>query len=153
MSTAATTLNTLRALDTDRVEQLPQRPIVFFDGVCGMCNASVDFLMRHDRRECLMFAPLQGVTAEQLLTVADRTQLSSLILWTPQQQYRYSSATVRILWLLGGVWYWLGWLLWLIPLPVRNLGYRVVARYRYRLAGKKETCRMPTPAERARFLP
>lgn len=105
MSTAATTLNSLCLLETERVERLPQRPIVFFDGVCGMCNASVDFLLRHDRRERLMFAPLQGTTAEQLLNVADRTELSSLILWTPQQQYRCSSATVRILWLLGGVWF------------------------------------------------
>jgi predicted DCC family thiol-disulfide oxidoreductase YuxK len=47
----------------------------------------------------------------------------------------------------------LGTLLWVIPLPLRNLGYRLIARFRYMLFGKHEACRLPTPAERDRFLP
>lgn len=135
------------------LQTLPQRPIVFFDGVCGFCNAWVDFLITRDPDGQLAFAPLQGETARQLLSEADRERLHSLVLWTPQRAYRKTAAVVRILWRLGGVWRVLAGLLWLIPLPLRNLGYDVVARNRYRLFGKKETCRMPTPDERTRFLP
>jgi predicted DCC family thiol-disulfide oxidoreductase YuxK len=57
------------------------------------------------------------------------------------------------LWRVGGLWTVAGTALWLIPLPLRDLGYNIIARIRYRLFGKRETCRIPTPAERARFLP
>jgi predicted DCC family thiol-disulfide oxidoreductase YuxK len=60
---------------------------------------------------------------------------------------------VYILRRLGGVWAFLAALWWVIPRPLRDVGYRLVAKYRYRLFGKKETCRMPTAEERAMFLP
>ncbi|HUQ68246.1 MAG TPA: DCC1-like thiol-disulfide oxidoreductase family protein [Planctomycetaceae bacterium] len=135
------------------LQTLPQRPIVFFDGVCGLCNFWVDFLISRDPDGRLAFAPLQGETARQLLSESDRQSLHSLVLWTQPWAYRKSAAVVRIAWQLGGVWSVLGTMLWLVPLPIRNLGYDVVARNRYRLFGKKETCRMPTPAERTRLLP
>lgn len=135
------------------LQLLPQRPIVFFDGVCGFCNAWVDFLITRDPDGQLAFAPLQGETARQLLPETDRQQLHSLVLWTPQKAYRKTAAVVRILWRLGGAWRMVAGLLWLIPLPLRNLGYDVVARNRYRLFGRKDACRMPTPAERTRLLP
>lgn len=127
-------------------------PIVFFDGVCGLCNSSVDFVLRYDRHGRLKFAPLQGETAERLLPTADRENLGSLVLWDDGQMFRRSSAVVRILWQLGPAWRVLGWLIWLIPQPLRNAGYRLVAALRYRLFGKKETCRLPSPDERSRFL-
>jgi predicted DCC family thiol-disulfide oxidoreductase YuxK len=98
-------------------------------------------------------SPLQGETAQQVLEPADREELGSLVLRMAGRTYRRSSAVVRILWQLGRFWTIVGALLWLIPLPLRNLGYRVVASNRYRLFGKKETCRLPTESERARFLP
>ena len=137
----------------DPTAGVPQRPVMFFDGVCGFCNASVDRLLAWDRRGNLLFAPLQGETAGRLLTVSDRENLHSLVLWTPEGLCRRSSAVVKILWLLGGVWGGLGCLLWLVPRPLRDAVYGLIARRRYLIAGKKETCRMPTPAERARFLP
>ncbi len=127
--------------------------IVFFDGVCGLCNRTVDFILSHDPRGAFLFAPLQGKTAQSRLTDADRQSLASLVLITEQGTYRRSSAVVRILWRLGGLWKLLGGLLWLVPRPLRDLGYRVVARNRYRLFGQTETCRFPTEKERARFLP
>lgn len=129
------------------------RPIVFFDGVCGMCNHLVDFILKRDHQGRILLAPLQGETAKSLLLPRDRGNLKSLILRKDGRWYRRSPAAVRILWTLGGAWSVLGWLLWLIPLPLRDLGYRIVAGLRYRLFGKKETCRLPTPEERGRLLP
>lgn len=126
--------------------------IVFFDGVCGFCNAWVDFLLRCDRHSRLRFAPLQGETARTRLNPADVENLHSLVFWTPTGCYRKTSAVVRIGWTLGGVWTLLATLLWLIPRPLRDAGYALIAKNRYRIFGKKETCRLPTPAERARFL-
>ena len=136
--------------------QLPQQQtaakIVFFDGVCGFCNHTVNFLLRHDHHHQLRFAPLQGDTAAQLLNSEFTQRLDTLVFRVHGQNYLRSAAVVRMLWTLGGFWLLLGWLLWLIPLPLRNLGYRCVAAIRYRLFGKHESCRLPTPAERALFL-
>ena len=128
------------------------RPIVFFDGVCGLCNSSVDFVLRHDRLGRMRFAPLQGTTAGQLLPPTDRENLGSLVLWSDGRAYRRSTAVVRILWMLGGWWTLAAMLLWLIPAPLRNSGYRIIAALRYRLFGKTESCRLPTLDERRRFL-
>jgi len=79
--------------------------------------------------------------------------LDSVVLLVEGQPFRKSSAAVRVLWRLGFGWQLLGTLAWLIPLPLRDLLYDLIARNRYRLFGKHDTCRMPTPAERSRFLP
>jgi predicted DCC family thiol-disulfide oxidoreductase YuxK len=128
-------------------------PIIYFDGVCGLCNRSVDRVMAWDREQVFRFAPLQGETAAARLSPEDTRNLDSLVVQVDGKTYHRSSAVVRILWRLGGVAGLFGTLLWLIPRPLRDLGYRVVATNRYRMFGKKETCRMPTPEERARFLP
>lgn len=127
-------------------------PILFFDGVCGLCNKSVDFVLMRDKRDRFRFAPLQGETAASMLGSDDVENLNTLILKTESGLYRRTSAVVRILWYLGGFWALLGALLWIIPLPLRNLGYRGVSACRYSLFGKKESCRIPTPSERERFL-
>ena len=128
-------------------------PIIFFDGVCGLCNASVDRALRWDRREVFRFAPLQGETAARLLPLEDVRQLDSVALKADGRTYRKSSAAVRILWRLGLPARFAGTVLWLIPRPIRDWGYDVIAGNRYRWFGKKETCRIPTPEERSRFLP
>ena len=138
---------------SDRSRPAPDTPVIFFDGVCGLCNRSVDFVLARDRRRVFRFAPLQGETARAWLDPADVRDLNSLVVVDRAGVHRRSSAVVRILRRLGGFWAALGGLLWIIPRPLRNLGYRAVARYRYRLFGKKETCRMPSADERALFLP
>lgn len=131
----------------------PTSHILYFDGVCGLCNHSVDFVLKRDREHSILFAPLQGETAAQELPAEDVHNLSTIIFQTPHGLYRRSAAVVRILWTLGGIWAFWGALLWLVPLPLRNLGYRAVSATRYKVFGKKETCRIPTPEERDRFLP
>ena len=130
-----------------------ERPIVFFDGVCGLCAHSVDFVIRHDRQQQFLFAPLQGETARARLQQLSDTSLSSMVLLDRTREYRRSDAAWRVLVLLGGVWRIVGYGLRMIPRPLRNWGYSIIARNRYRWFGRKEACRLPTPAERGRFLP
>jgi len=127
-------------------------PILFFDGVCGLCNASVDFVLRHDRKGRVLFAPLQGSTAATQLDPADAATLDTVVLLENGRSYKRSSAIVRVLKQMGGIWSVPAWLLWLIPWPLRDLGYRIIAKTRYRLFGRKESCRIPSAEERARFL-
>ncbi len=130
----------------------PEPPILFFDGVCGLCNRFVDFTMRRDPHARLRYAPLQGSAAAERLPESDRAELKSVVLCQDGQLSRKSTAVARTLWILGGFWRVIGGLLWCVPLPLRNLGYSVIAAQRYRIFGKKETCRLPTPEERVRFL-
>jgi predicted DCC family thiol-disulfide oxidoreductase YuxK len=128
-------------------------PVIFFDGVCGLCNAWVDFVIAHDRQGRFRLSPLQGATARDWLQMTPEASLDSVALVDIAGVHRKSGAVWRILVQLGGVWQPLGWLLRLTPRPARDWGYDFVARHRYRWFGKKETCRLPTPAERERFLP
>jgi predicted DCC family thiol-disulfide oxidoreductase YuxK len=127
-------------------------PIIFFDGVCGLCNRFIDFVIARDRAGLFRFATLQGETARERLPEAD-LDLNTMVLWEEQGILRKSTAAARILTRLGGVWGWCGTALRLVPRPLRDVGYSFVARNRYRIFGKKVTCRMPSAAERARFLP
>ncbi len=126
--------------------------ILFFDGVCGFCNHTVNWILRRDRSHRIQFAPLQGATAEKYVPAALRENLSTLVFHTPGGDYTRTTAVCRILMTLGGFWWLCGAMLWLIPSPLRDLGYRFIAKIRYRLFGKHESCRIPTADERSRFL-
>jgi len=131
----------------------PAQPIVFFDGTCGLCDRTVQRLLKWDRRGRLKFAPLQGETARQRLGEAAASELKTLILVDRRGESRRSSAVVRILGHVGGMARILGGLLWLIPRPLRDFGYNFVAARRYRWFGQVDACRLPKPHERERFLP
>lgn len=132
--------------------------VVFFDGVCVVCNSTVDRLLRRDRAARLAFAPLQGETAERVrraLRAAMPAGLDTMVLFErteagPRVLLR-SRAMLRALELTGGA-PGLG-LLRAVPAPLLDLGYRAFARLRYRLFGRRDSCRVPAPEERARFLP
>ena len=147
----SSTTNVALSLEQREVEAI--RRILFFDGVCGLCNWSIDFVLKRDRSGIFQFSPLQGETARILLQSADRDDLNTVVLLVENRTYRKSAAVVRVLWQLSLFWRIVGTVLWLVPLPLRNLGYSFVASRRYGWFGKKETCRLPTPAERTRFLP
>jgi len=125
-------------------------PIVFFDGVCGLCNLSVNWLMRQDKQHLLRFAPLQGSTASELLK--DRaSSLSSVVFWTDGKCYDKSEALLRIIALPGMSGKWL-LVFRIVPGPVRDFLYGIIARNRYKWWGKKETCRIPSHEEKKLFL-
>ena len=131
----------------------PAQPIVFFDGTCGLCDRTVQTVLKWDRRGRLKFAPLQGETARQRLGEAAASELKTLILVDDKGEFRRSSAVVRILRHVGGMATILGGLLWLIPRPLRDFGYNFVAARRYSWFGQVDACRLLKPHERERFLP
>jgi predicted DCC family thiol-disulfide oxidoreductase YuxK len=91
--------------------------VVFFDGVCGLCNTTIDFILQRDHAHQFRFAPLQGETARQELPSDELQRLDTLVLKNSSGTYRRSAAVVRIAWGLPGMWSLLGWVLWLVPLP------------------------------------
>ena len=130
-----------------------EHPVVFFDGDCGFCNKSVQWLLRRDPKGILRFAPLQGETAAGVVTTQDREQMKSVVLWDEAGLHRRSTAFVRILRRLGGRYRLLAGLLAVIPRIFRDLGYDLVAASRSILPSGRKLCQMPRPEERARLLP
>lgn len=124
--------------------------VIFFDGVCGLCNAWVDFILKRDRAGIFSFAPLQGNYAKEMEPEASKN-LNTMIYLVSGQRYYRTGAILRILRDLGGIWY-LAWVFWFVPFFIRDFLYGLIARNRYRIFGKKENCRIPTPKEKVRFL-
>lgn len=122
--------------------------IVFFDGVCNLCNATVNLLIDHDHSNKLRFAPLQGTTSEKVGIAGD---LDSIVFFCKGKMYTQSAAALRIAVVLGGVWRVFA-VFFLVPPFVRDALYAFIARNRYRWFGKSDSCRVPTPELRAKFL-
>lgn len=128
-----------------------QSPIVFFDGVCNLCNGFIDWLLRHDTERIFKVASLQGTTAKNKIPKERIDSLSSLVLWDNGALYEKSSAVLMIMRLLPAPWRWLR-VLKIVPVFLRDPAYDFIARNRYRFFGKRDLCRLPTPDERERFL-
>jgi predicted DCC family thiol-disulfide oxidoreductase YuxK len=128
-------------------------PILFFDGVCGLCNRLVDFLLRADRRRRFRFAPLQGTTARELLSPSRRERGMQSVIYLDEAGVRdRSDAVLEVCRRLGGVWS-IASLMRIVPRPIRDGAYGVLARNRYRWFGRRDSCRVPAEHERERFLP
>jgi predicted DCC family thiol-disulfide oxidoreductase YuxK len=130
--------------------------VVLFDGVCNLCNAYVDFLIRRDRRQQLMFASLQSKAGAVVTKAAPEaavpdTFYTMFLLDADGQIYGRSDAILKSVTSLGG-WYRMLAAFWLVPRPLRDIAYRAVARLRYRVFGTRQSCRVPTPQEREMFL-
>lgn len=130
--------------------------IVFYDGQCGLCDHTVQFLLHADKKKLFHFAPLQGRTAQRVLKELspDQQKEDSLVLVenygsSTEKFYLLGKASLRILWLLDGPWLLLGWLSFL-PSFLYDWIYRLIARHRHRFFGT--TCSLPNPAFRGRFL-
>jgi predicted DCC family thiol-disulfide oxidoreductase YuxK len=136
---------------------LPPR-LVLYDGVCGLCDHTVQWLLDHDPAGRLSFAPLQGETAAAVRARHPELphDLDSVILveqgGAGERLWWRSAAVFRLAGHIGGVWGLLRHL-GLLPAALTDLGYRFVAAVRYRVFGVREACRLPRPEERARFLP
>ncbi len=146
MSTAATPVEHGNA-------QQPAEAIVLFDGVCNVCNASVNFVIDRDPRGRVKFAPLQSAIGQELLARhgLPTTDFDTMVLIVDGRAYTRSSAALRLLAKLKQPWPLLFPMI-LIPPPLRDLGYNLIANNRYRWFGREEACRVPTPELRERFL-
>jgi predicted DCC family thiol-disulfide oxidoreductase YuxK len=134
-------------------------PILFYDGVCGLCNTLVQFLLKHDKHGRLRFASLQSDFAEKVLRRHgfDPKDLDTLhIVENYEQQnerlLQRSDAVLRAGRELGGHWSVLAAIAKIVPRSLRDIAYRFVAQNRYRVFGKYETCMLPDPDQRSRFL-
>lgn len=125
--------------------------VIFFDGYCGLCNGFVDFVMSIDKEEKFKFSPLQSEFAQKNLSPEMTANLDSVVFLQGGKTYRKSKAVIRILEDMGGIWKF-ATIGKVMPEKLLNSAYDLVAKNRYKLFGKKETCRLPTPAERARFI-
>ena len=127
--------------------------VILFDGVCNFCNYWVSFAIKRDRKKVLKFTTLQGETAKQLLPQynINPTSLSSVIFINKGKAFTQSSAAIRICSYLNGGWK-LFYGLIIIPKFIRDSIYNIIARNRYKWFGKKESCMIPTPELKERFL-
>jgi predicted DCC family thiol-disulfide oxidoreductase YuxK len=122
--------------------------IVVFDGVCGFCNKSIDTLMRLDQTKILKYTSLQGSFMKTLKVKQD---LQSIILYEDGALYYKSTAILKILRSLGGIWIFTN-IFYLIPTSLRDGIYDIIAKYRYSIFGKMESCRMPKEDELDLFI-
>jgi predicted DCC family thiol-disulfide oxidoreductase YuxK len=135
------------------------RPIILYDGVCGLCNRLVQFLLNHDKQDRLRFASLQSDFAANVLR---RHGLDAKDLDTVHVVENYEQRDERVLlrsdailraWSeLGGFWSFCAVVAKVLPRFIRDFIYRLVAQNRYRLFGKYDTCMLPDPSQRDRFL-
>lgn len=130
---------------------MPGLTVVFFDGVCNLCNGFVDRIISLDKKYVIRFGNLQGEAARELLG-AEADALASLIVVRDGDVYRESDGVIQVGLALGGIHALGAKVGAIIPPRVRNSIYRFLARHRYRFFGKRDSCRVPTAAERARFL-
>lgn len=130
-----------------------EHSIVLFDGVCNLCNGSVNFLLDRDGADRFRFAALQSEAGESLLNEhdIDRKETDSIVLIENGAAFTRSTAALRIARGLGGFWA-LAYGFIVVPEFLRDAVYRLVARYRYTVFGKSDTCRIPTPDEAAKFI-
>ncbi len=141
------------------MEQPEIQTIVFFDGYCGLCSHSVDFLIERDRDRKLVYSPLQGETARALLNEKQRNDLESVVVVTRDPirgitaQFSKSDALLFASGKLGPGWSALTGILRVFPRPLRDMVYDLIARNRFKFFGKRESCRLPTTEERKLFLP
>lgn len=130
-------------------------PILLYDGVCGFCNKSVQTILAHDKHGTLKFAPLQSPLGINILATHQLKNIDSVVFVDRSQAtervYVRSNAALKVADYLGG--WWKGLLIFrLVPRPLRDLFYDLFARYRYKIFGKYESCMLPAPEARARFI-
>lgn len=126
--------------------------IVMFDGECNFCDSSVQFIIKRDPQGYFKFAALQseaGLELKEKYGISNH--IDSFILIEDEIVYKFSDGALRVCKNLNGLWKYL-YIFILVPRPIRNSVYKFIAKNRYRWFGKKESCMIPSPEVRSRFL-
>lgn len=137
----------------DTIEK--NKKLILFDGICNLCNSSVQFVIKRDKKDVFRFAALQSELGEKLLKERgiDPGDTDSIIVIEPDvAYYTRSQAAIEIASELGGGWPLLRIFEYILPRPLRDGLYNLIARNRYAWFGKKDQCMIPTPELKAKFL-
>ncbi|WP_417888011.1 thiol-disulfide oxidoreductase DCC family protein [Zunongwangia sp.] len=133
---------------------MPNKYIVLFDGVCNLCDNTVQFIIKRDKKDLFRFASLQSDVGKSLLKERgiNPNLLNTIILIIPGKAwYQKSDAALRIAKKLSGGYFLLSWFL-VLPKSIRDLGYDIVSKNRYKWFGKKNRCMIPTPEIKKKFI-
>ena len=127
--------------------------VVIFDGVCKLCTGSLTFILRHEAAQELRFAPMQSAAGKQLMQKfgIDPAQMKTFVVIADGRAYVRSDAAIRVSRFLRGGWRLLG-MVRVVPRPIRDYVYDLVARNRYRWFGRHDTCIVPTSELESRFI-
>jgi predicted DCC family thiol-disulfide oxidoreductase YuxK len=130
------------------------KKIILFDGVCNLCNSSVQYVIKRDKKDVFRFAALQSELGQKIIQhigIAHQN-IDSIVLYEPGKAYYYkSSAAIEIAKDLGGL-FTFGTIFRIIPAGIRNILYDYIAKNRYKWYGKQESCMIPTKELKAKFL-
>lgn len=129
------------------------KQFILFDGICNLCNSTVQYVINRDKKDIFMFIPLQSKKGKEIVNTlnVDTQKTDSIILYTKQGVYYKSSAALKIAYRLDfPTCLWSVFLI--IPAFIRNGVYDYIAGNRYKWYGKKETCMVPTPELKSKFL-
>lgn len=135
------------------MNELNSKGVILFDGVCNFCNSSVNFIIRHDKKDYFRFTPLQseiGMKISEKYNL-DSGNLKSVILVDKGKIYTKTTAALRIAKQLSGAWPVL-YVFIIVPPPIRDVVYNIIAKYRYKWWGERDACMIPTPEIRKKFL-
>lgn len=137
------------------IENLPvDKKIILFDGICNLCDASVQFIYKHDKKDIFRFVAIQSELGQKIIKHigVDTSKIDSIILYEPGLSYSYKAeAALTIAKNLSGIYSLLGYLNF-IPNSIKNIVYDYIAKNRYKWYGKKDACMLPTPELKAKFL-
>lgn len=130
------------------------KQLILFDGVCNLCEASVQYVIKHDKNDVFRYTALQSEVAQQIIEKyeIDRTKLDSILLYAPEKGISYkSTAALKIASKLGFPRNFMV-VFMIVPAFIRNWVYDYIARNRYQWYGKKDECMIPTPELKSKFL-
>lgn len=127
--------------------------IIFFDGVCNFCNGAVNFIIKRDINNKFLFSSLQSDNAKKILSQyhKNNTDLNTLILIKNDTLFEKSDAVIEITKEFSGLWFLVSYFK-ILPQSLRDFIYSFIAKNRYKLFGKKESCMIPTKEQKKRFL-
>lgn len=125
--------------------------ILFFDGICHLCNGYINFLIRLDSKKAMHYSALQGKKALEILSDSQRLDLKSILYFKNGKVLEKSNAVIESLFDVSSWFFWIK-ILYVIPAFIRNFVYDLVAQNRYKLFGKNDLCRIPTAEERKYLL-
>lgn len=129
------------------------KPIVFFDSHCLLCNGSVQFILKYEKKHILQFAPFGGITYSNAIGNHQPDEIpDSIVVIYNRQIFRYSKAIILILISMGSFWKILGIVGKIVPPFISDFFYKIVTANRYKWFGRTDACLLPTPSNIHRFL-